>query len=1037
MACAACGGRTTESDRFCANCGTRLRGPAARQEARKKVSILFMDIVGSTQLAERLDPEPLRQIMDRYFAACADCVTEHGGAVEKFIGDAIMAAFGAAVAHEDDAVRAVRAAVSALAALRGLSAEFTARYQVTLEARCGICTGDVVVITSTDGDFRIIGDTTNTASRLQTAALPGQILLDADTATMVRSQVSLQPVEPLRLKGKARPVPAYQVIELEAADDVPAATPFIGREDELADLRQSYRRAVRGRQVCLVTMLGVPGIGKSRLVQEFVGTLPAGEATVLAGRCSAYGRGITYKPLADMLGSFPGGWPALAQLLEQDSLAARTLATLTGADADPVGTEDIAWAFRSLLELLGQDRPVILIWEDLHWAEETLLDLIDEAATWLTDVPVLMLCLARGELLEARRAWGGGKPSALTLELGPMTYEQSAMLVGHLTMRDEVSAHDHSDVHERIATQCDGNPLFAELITDVFTQIASDFQIPPTIQALLGARLDQLPGPERTLVELAAMIGRDFTRGLLQEMAGADQMAEPAAAELITSLIRHRILLRGPAGTIRFAQTLLRDTAYEFTPKTRREQGHDFLARWYAEHGEAMAVAYHVEAAWRLSRELRPGEPALPRLAAVAAGTLCAEGMDALSRKDLPAAIQLLERARRLLPAGDTRHTALALHICDAALWLLDSGKCLSALEAADALLPGDRHHAVTSAIERGIVSLRLGLATFAQVAEDASAITADLEDGSGDHLSWCRYHQLRAHLDLTAQRFAAADTALRLGLTHARARADRYEEDMLLCAICELAQWAPTPVATGMSLSEVLSLRFAANRALLVPVLVTRVNLLALAGQIDDARRQLATAAEYTGQLHLDLAHAAVLETTGLLEALSGRHDQAEAWYRRALSVLEAGQQAPDTQNIEVLIARELFEQGHLDEAALVLHRIEIDGELSSPRARIAATALRGRIASATGRSAQAIAAAMAARSLSDGTDDLCLAGETTFDLAVVLRTAGRDQEARDTGLAALRSFEAKGAAMLAGRVRDWLSAGTSGVADLGVPGD
>jgi class 3 adenylate cyclase/tetratricopeptide (TPR) repeat protein len=1035
MACAACGGRTTESDRFCANCGTPLQGSAAHQEARKKVSVLFLDIVGSTQLAERLDPEPLREIMDRYFAACAGCVSEHGGEVEKFIGDAIMAVFGATIAHEDDAVRAVRAAASALAALRDLNAQFATRYQVTLEARCGVCTGDVMVITQAGG-FRVIGDATNTASRLQTAAPPGQILIDADTATMVRSHVSLEPVEPLRLKGKTRPVPAYRVIDPEAADEAPRAAPFIGRDDELADLRQSYRRALREQQVCLVTVLGAPGIGKSRLVQEFTEALPHGETILLAGRCSAYGHGITYKPLTEMLDSFPGGWPALARRLEPNGLAARTLDTLTGGNVSTVGTEDIAWAFRSLLEVLGQDRPVILIWEDLHWSEETLLDLIDDVVTWLTDVPVLILCVARTELLEARRGWSGGKPSALTLELGPMTYEQSAALVGYLTTREEVTAQGYSDVQERIAAQCDGNPLYAELIMDVFTETTSDLQIPPTIYALLGARLDQLPGQERTLVELAAMIGRDFTRDLLQEMAGAGGMAEPTTAELIACLIRRRILLRGPAGTMRFAQTLLRETAYEFTSKTRREHWHDFLATWYAGHGEAMAVAYHVEAAWLLSRELRPGAAALPRLAAEAADTLCRQGIEALSRKDLPAAIKLLERARQLLPAGDTRHTALALHICDAGLWLLDSGKCLSALEAADAALPGDRRHAVTSAIERGIVSLRLGLTPFAQVAEDASAIMAELEGGSGDHLSWCRFHQLRAHLDLVAQRFAAADAALRLGLTHARARADGYEEDLLLCAICELAQWAPTPVDAGLSLSEALSLRFAANRALLVPVLVTRVNLLALAGHMDDARRELATAADHTSQLHLDLAHAAVLETTGLLEALSGCHDQAETWYRRGLSVLQAGRHAPDTQNIEVLIARELFEQDRPDEAARALDRIETDGQLSSPRARIAAAALRGRIASAMGRSEQAIAAAEAARVLSDGTDDLCLAGQTAFDLAIVLRAAGSGQQARSAGLAALRGLEAKGATMLAGRVRDWLSAGTSGAADLGVPG-
>jgi tetratricopeptide (TPR) repeat protein len=798
--------------------------------------------------------------------------------------------------------------------------------------------------------------------------------------------------------------------------------------------------------VCLVTVLGVPGIGKSRLVQEFTGTLPDGAATVLSGRCSAYGKGITYKPLAEMLGSFPGGWPALARLLDPGSLAARALATVMANDAGTpgtagtAGTEDIASAVRSLLDAMGQDRPVIMVWEDLHWSEETLLDLIDDVATWLTDVPALMLCVARGELLERRPAWGGGKPCAMTLDLGPMTYEQSAELVGHLATREEVRAHDHAGTYERIAAQCDGNPLFAELIMDVFTETAPDIQVPPTIHALLGARLDQLAGAERKLVELAAMVGRDFTRELLQVMAGADGLAEPAAAELIATLIRRRILLRGPAGTIRFAQTLLRETAYEFTPKARREHWHDFLATWYTRHGDAMAVAYHVEAVWRLRKELRPGDPALPTLAAAAAGTLTAEGMSALARKDLPAAVQLLERARDLLPAGDPRHTALALHICDAGLWLWDVDSCLAALAAADAALPGDRRNAVTCAIQRLIVSLRLGLAPPAQVAADAADLAADLASDPGDDLGWCRLHQLQGYVQLIGEHVAAADAALRLGLARARAMADGYEEDRLLCAICELAQWAPVPVGTGLELCDALSVRFAGNRALLVPVLVTQANLLTLAGDIDAARRSLATAAEYTGELHGDLADAAMMEAAGLAESLSGRHDRAEACYRRGLNVLRASERAPDTQNIEVVMARELFEQGRAGDAASALDRMEADAGVSSPRARIAAAALRGRIASAMGRHDAAIAAATAARSLSEGTDDLRLAGEANFDLAVVLRAAGRAGDAASAGLAALRSFEAKGATLLAGRVRAWLCADPGGAdpggADVPEPG-
>jgi class 3 adenylate cyclase/tetratricopeptide (TPR) repeat protein len=989
--------------------------------------MLFLDIVGSTALAERLDPEPLRQVMDRYFAACGARIAEHGGAVEKFVGDAILAAFGATVAHEDDAVRAVRAAAGALVALDELSAELTARYQVRLEARAGICTGDVVVITTRGDDFRVVGDPVNTASRLQTAAQPGEILLCADTAAMVRSRVSVEPVAPLRLKGKANAVPAWRVTDPVLCDDGAApATPFIGRADELEELRGSFRRVRQSRQVCLVTVLGLPGIGKSRMVREFLAALPDGEVTVLSGRCSAYGRGITYKPLAEMLGSFPGGWPELSRLLDEEGaggLAVRSLTTVMDPDGNtcPAAIEDISWAVRHLLDVLARAKPVVMVWEDLHWSEETLLDLIDEVATWLDDVPVLLLCVARTELLDARPAWGGGKPCAMTLELGPMTDEQSAELVSALAMRGDVYPHSHQDVYGHVATQCDGNPLFAELLLDVFAESSSAIQIPPTIQAILGARLDQLPGAERKLLEIAAVIGREFTRDLLQVAADADGIGAAAADALTARLVRQRIFQRGPARTFRFAQALLRDTAYEFTPKARRERWHEFLAERFSAQGprNAMAVAYHVEAACRLRRELRPGEASLIPLAASAADTLIAEGMNALARKDLPAAIQLLERGRELLPAGDTRHTALALHICDAGIWLWDEERCLGALAAAEAALPGDRRNTAACAVQRGIVALRLGLAPPESVAEDAARIEAGLDE---DHLGRCRLHQLLAYLRLAAERAAAAEASLRLALARARAMNDEYEEDRLLCAICELTQWAPTPVTTGLELCATLCRRFAASRTLLVPVLVTRAHLEALAGDVGAARRTLAEASTYSRDLHLDLADAAVMDAAGFVESLAGAHDAAVARYRQSLSLLHATQHALDTENTEVALARELFNQGDADAAAAALDRIERAGELTSLRARIGSAALRGRIASARGRHDQAVTAGTAARDLGADTDDLCLVGETLFDLAIVLAAAGIPGRATAEGTEALRRFEAKGATLRATRIREWL---------------
>ncbi|MFF2949877.1 AAA family ATPase [Kitasatospora sp. NPDC057965] len=1090
MSCAACGRRTAEADRFCAGCGAPLAAaaepPPEPRESRRKVSMLFLDIVGSTTLAERLDPEPLRRVMDRYFASCGACIAEHGGVVEKFIGDAILAAFGATVAHEDDALRAVRAATDALAALAALTAELAAEYQVRLEARAGICTGNVVVITRPGDDFRVVGDSVNTAARLQTAARPGEVLVCADTAAMVRARVGTEPVEPLELKGKSRPVPAWRITAPEAAADRPGPlTPFIGRTGELARLADGYRRAREGRRVCLATVVGAPGIGKSRLVREFLAGLPDGEAVVLSGRCSAYGRGITYRPLAEMLGSLPGGRPALDRLLagedggqdgNQDGegartrrLVARTLATVaesapalaavpvlavTSAAApapapEPVGVADIAWAVRHLLALLGRHRPVVLVWEDLHWAESTLLDLVEEIAGRLRDVPVLLLCLARPELFELRPGWSAGTPCALTVDLGPMTGEQTAALVGGLALRGDVHAqedrvHDHRELTGRVIALCDGNPLFAEQLMDVLAETAPGTQVPPTVQALLGARLDRLPATERGLLELAAVVGREFTRTQLRAMAEADGTAPPAADAATARLARRRVFEPGPAGTYRFAQALLRDTAYEFTPKTRRERWHDFLADRLSHERppDPLAVAYHVEATSLLRRQLRPGDPRPPALAGPAAGTLIAEGMRALARKDLPAAVQLLERGRALLPAGDPAHTALALHVCDAGIWLQDEARCRAALAAAEAALPEDPRAAATRAIQHGIVALRLGLAAPADVAADARRLTERLERDPGDDLSWCRLHQLHAHLELAAERTASAERSFRLALARARALADGYEEDRLLCAVCELTQWTPTPVAAALELCALLGRRFATNRSLLIPVLVARAHLEALGGDVTGARRTLAEALGYSHDVHADLADAVLLDAAGFVESLAGAHDVAEARYRQSLGVLRAAEHTPDTRTTEVAIARELFAQGRTDAAAAALDLIDPAPDLTrgadggatdgadggNPRARLGAVALRGRIASARGHHPEALAAAEAARALSAGSDDPCLIGETLLDRAIVLRAAGRAGRATAEGTEALRMFEAKGATLPAGRVRAWLAAGAAG---------
>lgn len=1019
------------------------------RESRKRVSILFIDIVGSTTLAEELDPEALRQIMDRYFVGCVAAIEEHGGLVEKFIGDAVLAAFGATVTHEDDALRAVRAAAGSLSALRELSTELAASHNVSLEARCGICSGDAVVITSERGDFRVLGDATNTASRLQTAASPGEILIESDTAAMVRGEVTIEQMPDLHLKGKSQPVPAWRVTQPIRAVDEGAAliqTPFLGRAEELDELERSFRRVLRRRQACQVTVLGTPGLGKSRLVREFLATLADDRPVVLSARCPAYGRGTTYTPLVEMLSSYPGGWRALNAALLADpdpgGRAARSLASIVGqapteaGNADKpalTGVEEIAWAVCHLLDVISRSRPVIMVWEDLHWAAPTLLGLIDDIAAWLVDAPVLLVCVARPELLEARPSWGGGKPSALTVELGPMTTEQSAALVSELIMLQDVQAHGGDDLPLRVAAQCDGNPLFAELMLDVFAEIAPSPQIPPTIHALLGARLDQLPDAERQVLEMAAVAGREFTRTDVAAMTETySQITGAETDRLFSRLVRQRILDRAGPGSLRFSQALLRDTAYSTTPKARREQWHIFLAERFSltaptadalAPDDSLAFAYHMEAACLLGRDLRPGDSSLPPLASSAADALIAEGMRALGRRDLPGAATLLERARQLLPVGDARHASVALYIADASIALRDERRSLAALSAAEAALPDSRRGNIACRIQRAIVSLRLGLVVPETVAAELVPALAELTDDPGDELGWCRLHQLEAYLHLAAERTALADAHLRLALIRARAMDSTYEEDRLLCAICEVAQWAPTQVEAGLELCDTLVSRFADNRALLIPIFVTRARLEALAGDLDGARRGVATAMTYIGDLHLGLADAAVLELSGFVESLAGAHDKAEQCYRRALSALQVGGPTRDTQAIEAEIARELLSQDRVDAAEEAVDRIISSGVDPGLRTQIVVNSLSALIAARRGAHTEALGYAARAMDLAEDVDDLRLSAQASFAQAIVQRDAGLTDEAMTSANVALDRYMAKGAALPAARVRQWLN--------------
>ena len=475
---------------------------------RKTVTILFCDLVGSTALGERTDPELLRELMSSYHATLRVILERHGGTVEKFVGDAAMAVFGIPTVHEDDAERAVRAAVEMREAV----------VELGLSVRMGISTGEVA---SGTGETLVTGDAVNLAARFEQAAEPGEILIGAQTERLVGGLVRAETPTPLRLKGKAEAVPAFRLIEV--LPDVPAFTapidaPFVGRVEELAALRAASAQAVAERVPQLCTIVGPPGIGKSRIVREFLAG-ERGRARIVIGRCLPYGEGITYWPLGEIVRQVGGDQPraAIAEIVggAEGALVADRLAGAISLGPAGGSPEEISWAARKLVEALAQDGPVIVVVDDIHWAEPALLDLLEYVATFATGVPLLTLCTARPDVFEARPSWSNPRRNAALVSLEPLGADEAESLIDALEDMDQPT-------RSRIVAAAEGNPLFVEQFLAMRAEgHDGELVIPPTVHALLSARLDRLDPAERAVIERASVEGRLFHRGAVTEMLPA------------------------------------------------------------------------------------------------------------------------------------------------------------------------------------------------------------------------------------------------------------------------------------------------------------------------------------------------------------------------------------------------------------------------------------------------------------------------------------------------------------------------------------
>jgi len=985
--------------------------PAAVPETRKMVTVLFCDLAGSTALTERLDPEILRDLLGAYAAAASEVVSAHGGTMEKFIGDAAMAIFGVPTLHEDDALRAVRAAVDLCDRIAALAHAF----DLDLCARIGIETGEVVAGDDRSGHVLATGAPVTTAARLEQQASPGEILLGEATRRLVAASVRLEPLGMLALNGKRERLSAWRLIEL-LPEAPPFArrleTPLVGRRGELAQLRQTLVRAARERSSRLFTVYGPAGIGKTRLARELAAAV-ADEASVLVGRCPSYGEEITFWPLREILRQTP------------DSKLRTRVTALLGAD-DREGsplvatTDEIFVAARRLLESLARERPLVLVLEDLHWADPTFLDFVEYLAQRATDAPMLLLCLARPELLELHDTWGGGFENASFLRLEPLADAETELLLDALQASSEARA--------PVKEVAEGNPLFVEQMLAWLEEtdgVGHERTLPPTIQAVLAARLDRLGPGEAAVLHRAAVIGRDFASDAVLELLPAEGRA-PASRHLDAlvrkSLVRPVGSELDVGGRFRFTHALVQDAAYRMVPKRVRAELHERFAEWLehaaddhaAEYDEI--VGYHFAQAHDYRSEREGDSDHTRYLARKSAERLSAAGRRSLEREDHPAAVQLLGRALDLLPEADPMRRGLLPPFGSAlaALGQVERAEALLSEAIEEAARAGDRLAETWARIEREGVRTFSTPGPFTTQRPEANRALEVFEQ-AGDERGLARAWDLLAWVELASGRLSASEDAYRRCIEHARRAGDAGLEIEALRRLAQIATMGPTPVDEGVMRCERI-LKLVAGRPIAEGSALTELGVLrAMQGRFDEARALLKQGREVLRDAGAEMSVAWASIRMGRAELLSGDAVSAERELRPAFEALDRFGNTNDLAFAALWLAEAMCAQGRYEEAVELTSRAEDDDQIGAFTQVVRARALAG-----LGQLEEAEHVAREAAEFLDRTEVVVNRARAHLALAEILRASGRAPEAADHADEALRLLEQKGAVSLAHSARD-----------------
>jgi class 3 adenylate cyclase len=1057
--CPICGEENPARARFCLACGTLLDSPSRHGETRKIVTVVFSDLVGSTTLGEQLDPERLGRVMTRYFDGARRVFERHGGTVEKFIGDAVVAVFGVPSVHEDDAIRAVRAAGELGPALDVLNQELARERGVSLQVRIGVNTGEAVVSDQGVTDTRVLGDVANVAARLEQAAGPGEVLLAERTWRLVRDTVQASPVTPIGLRGKGKPVPAWRLLSVVAGASGHVRrldAPMVGRKRQLRLLHDRFETTVRERACHLATVVGAAGVGKSRLVAEFLAGVGQ-RATILQGRCLSYGEGITFWPVAELLGQaaglVDGDGPeaAKAKLVrvltgeEHAALIAERLIGLLGLADRPSSPEEIPWAVRRLFEVLARHRPLIVVLDDLHWAEPTLLDLIEHVADWSRDAPLLLCCVARRELLDTRASLGGDSSNKLSILLEPLDPADSERLLEHLLGQGTLT----EAARHNIVGTAEGNPLFVEELLGMLideglltrsnshwtpTTDLATIPVPTSIVTLLAARLDRLARDERAVVERASLVGQVFYRDAVGELSSdADR---PTVGHHLAMLARKDLIHPARSDLVgqdafRFRHVLIREVAYQAMPKALRAELHERFAAWLErtvtermrEHPELLA--HHLEQAYRYRAELGPVDEGGRALAHAAGDGLAEAGRRALALGDMPAAAKLLERAVALLATDVPASPELLVDLGHALLEIgaAEKGDAVLAEAAATVQLAEDPQRAWRVILDRlwlGVLPARerRPVEEVRQTAERAIVALTELGDDAGLARAWLVVSELHN----LGGRFAAMAQAAGHAMNHAQRAGDLDKVDLALSRIAITLVHGPMPVEEAIRHGQDLLEQSRGRRRWEAGVLRALARLEAKRGRLLRARALLTEAQESVEDLGLIFDMAGFAWASGQIETLAGELVAAERDLRLADDLFGRIGDAGHRSTVMAHLAEISHQQGHDEEAYRLTEESEAVAEPDDIVTQSAWRRTRAKLVAAKGAVEYAERLARDAVLLAERTDVLEEHAAALMSMAEVLRRSGRTDQAVPIVRQALGLYSHKGNLVLSHQTQELL---------------